>query len=189
MIGVTVVLITCSYNDAEFVRVGYYVNNEYDCEELRETPPEVPIPERIIRTILGDKPRVTRFPIKWDEILDETVKKAEDEEIDKDADVNAFGATGPGMMDDDHQGNMDEDEDSDDEMMDDSAEEEGEEEDDDFTSQLGPDEQDRMGMMIDDEADGTENVSLNFPTSNAMSSKPFTPSTLSGEPIINTFTQ
>lgn len=183
------VLITCSYNDAEFVRVGYYVNNEYDCDELRETPPEAPIPERIIRTILGDKPRVTRFPIKWDDILDETVKKAEDEEIDKDADINAFGAAGPDMMDD-GQGNMDEDEDSADEMMDDSAEDEGEEDDDaDFTSQLGPDEQDRMGMMIDDDTDAAENVSINLPPSNVMSTKPFTPSTLSGEPIVNAFMQ
>ena len=30
----------------EFIRVGYYVNNEYWEEELRETPPERPIIER-----------------------------------------------------------------------------------------------------------------------------------------------
>ena len=27
--GVTVVLITCSYNQAEFIRIGYYLNNDY----------------------------------------------------------------------------------------------------------------------------------------------------------------
>lgn len=29
ILGVTVVLVTCSYKEREFVRVGYYVNNEY----------------------------------------------------------------------------------------------------------------------------------------------------------------
>ena len=29
VVGVTVVLLTCSYRGHEFIRVGYYVNNEY----------------------------------------------------------------------------------------------------------------------------------------------------------------
>ena len=29
VLGVTVVLVTCSYKEREFVRIGYYVNNEY----------------------------------------------------------------------------------------------------------------------------------------------------------------
>jgi hypothetical protein len=29
ILGVTVVLVTCSYKEREFVRIGYYVNNEY----------------------------------------------------------------------------------------------------------------------------------------------------------------
>ncbi len=33
-------------NVQEFIRVGYYINNEYWEEELRETPPERPIIER-----------------------------------------------------------------------------------------------------------------------------------------------
>jgi len=64
--GVTVVLITCSYRNQEFIRVGYYVNNEYLEEELRLEPPSKPILEKLQRNILADKPRVTRFPIKWD---------------------------------------------------------------------------------------------------------------------------
>jgi len=40
--GVTVVLLTCSYNKQEFIRVGYYVNNEYTDQELRENPPLEP---------------------------------------------------------------------------------------------------------------------------------------------------
>lgn len=35
IIGVTVILITCSYREQEFVRVGYYVNNEYTCVRAR----------------------------------------------------------------------------------------------------------------------------------------------------------
>ena len=67
----TVVLIICSYADQEFVRVGYYVNNEYEDEEMRLEPPEAPVIEKIVRNILADKPRVTRFPVKWDGV-DET---------------------------------------------------------------------------------------------------------------------
>ena len=33
------VLLTCSYRNQEFVRVGYYVNNEYTEPELRENLP------------------------------------------------------------------------------------------------------------------------------------------------------
>jgi hypothetical protein len=35
MLGVTVILLTCSYDGREFVRVGYYVNNEYDIHSDR----------------------------------------------------------------------------------------------------------------------------------------------------------
>lgn len=38
----TVVLLTCSYREREFIRIGYYVNNEYDTEELRENNPMPP---------------------------------------------------------------------------------------------------------------------------------------------------
>lgn len=65
VLGVTVILLTCSYDGREFVRVGYYVNNEYDSEELQNEPPAKPLVERIQRNILAEKPRVTRFAIKW----------------------------------------------------------------------------------------------------------------------------
>jgi len=42
VVGVTVVLLTCSYKGAEFVRVGFYVNNEYLEPELTEEPPLKP---------------------------------------------------------------------------------------------------------------------------------------------------
>jgi histone chaperone ASF1 len=66
ILGVTVILLTCSYDDREFVRVGYYVNNEYNDPALAENPPSAPVIEKVRRNILAEKPRVTRFAIKWD---------------------------------------------------------------------------------------------------------------------------
>ncbi|KAH8727162.1 ASF1 like histone chaperone-domain-containing protein [Phaeosphaeriaceae sp. PMI808] len=66
IIGVTVILLSCSYEDREFVRVGYYVNNEYTDEALTLEPPAKPVIEKVQRQILAEKPRVTRFAIKWD---------------------------------------------------------------------------------------------------------------------------
>jgi histone chaperone ASF1 len=86
LLGVTVVLVTCSYREREFVRVGYYVNNEYidPNHHPMETPSTnennnnaagdtsiAPPPPKdlnlqyVQRQILADKPRVTKFPIPW----------------------------------------------------------------------------------------------------------------------------
>ncbi|KAL7001058.1 ASF1 anti-silencing function 1 [Sarracenia purpurea var. burkii] len=65
IIGVTVLLLTCSYLGQEFVRVGYYVNNDYDDEQLKEEPPQKVLIDRVQRNILADKPRVTKFPINF----------------------------------------------------------------------------------------------------------------------------
>jgi len=66
ILGVTVILLSCSYDGREFVRVGYYVNNEYTDEALIQEPPAKPVIDKIQRNILAEKPRVTRFAIKWD---------------------------------------------------------------------------------------------------------------------------
>jgi histone chaperone ASF1 len=66
-VGVTIVLLTCSYRGQEFVRVGYFINNEYSDPELRENPPSKPQFEKMTRNILASKPRVTRFKINWDD--------------------------------------------------------------------------------------------------------------------------
>lgn len=66
LVSVTVILLSCSYAGREFVRVGYYVNNEYDSEDLRENPPAKVQVEHVVRNILAEKPRVTRFNIVWD---------------------------------------------------------------------------------------------------------------------------
>ncbi|KAL1741638.1 ASF1 like histone chaperone-domain-containing protein [Schizophyllum fasciatum] len=65
VLGVAALILTGSYKDQEFVRVGYYQNTEYDNEEMKETPPEKIMFERLVRDI-SSKPRVTRFQIKWD---------------------------------------------------------------------------------------------------------------------------
>lgn len=73
-LGVTVVLLTCSYRENEFVRIGYYVNNEYDSEELAENPPVHPAFDHIRRNVLAEAPRVTRFAINWeDDVLPENL--------------------------------------------------------------------------------------------------------------------
>jgi len=81
LIGVTVILLTCSYNDAEFVRIGYYVNTEYGDPALKqqhdaalaegadEQGLKAPDPTQhidgLVREVLADKPRVTKFNIQW----------------------------------------------------------------------------------------------------------------------------
>jgi histone chaperone ASF1 len=64
VLGVAALILTGSYKDQEFVRVGYYQNTEYESEELREAPPSRIEFERLVRDV-NSKPRVTRFQIKW----------------------------------------------------------------------------------------------------------------------------
>ncbi|XP_017143512.1 histone chaperone asf1-like [Drosophila miranda] len=66
-VGVTIVLLTCSYRGQEFVRVGFYVNNDYEEQEMRENPPTKPLFDKLMRNILASKPRLTRFQINWDD--------------------------------------------------------------------------------------------------------------------------
>ena len=103
VLGVTAVMITCSYMNVEFVRIGYYVNVDYVDEQMKENPPATVAAEHLGRkyvgapfasssederparvgltrdrpdhhrpmlvpcgSILADRPRVTRFPIDWE---------------------------------------------------------------------------------------------------------------------------
>lgn len=80
ILGVTVVLVTCSYREKEFVRVGYYVNNEYDDEMYDDGttvggPPKPLDMNKVRRIVLADKPRVTRFPIQWGDQTEEEAKE------------------------------------------------------------------------------------------------------------------
>lgn len=75
ILDVTVVLLLGLYKDQEFIRVGYYVNNEipgYNPVEAQSNPelPQLNPHEHIARVqrhILADQPRVTRHEIAWDD--------------------------------------------------------------------------------------------------------------------------
>jgi len=64
VLGVAALILTGSYRDQEFVRVGYYQYTEYDNEEMKLTPPDKIQFDKLVRDI-SSKPRVTRFQIKW----------------------------------------------------------------------------------------------------------------------------
>ncbi|CAK9786161.1 histone chaperone ASF1 [Cutaneotrichosporon oleaginosum] len=66
ILGVTVIIITASYRDKEFVRVGYYVNTYYEDEVLKENPPKQVLWDQLYRNVLIEKPKVTRFQNPWD---------------------------------------------------------------------------------------------------------------------------
>jgi hypothetical protein len=143
MKGVTVLLLQCSYRQKEFIRVGYYVNNEMPGDTivqlqpltldnnpsaaaaaassssssqyqqptateammlaLQQQDPQQTVedtelnqglpadPKLLIRSVLADKPRVTRFNIPW--------TAAQEAEIDMNNDDimgSSTGATGGG---------------------------------------------------------------------------------------------
>ena len=69
LLEVTVVLLSCLYHGKEFVRVGYYVNNEYTDESLAQEPPQQVVIEKLQRNILADKPKVTRYVYKSVDIV------------------------------------------------------------------------------------------------------------------------
>jgi hypothetical protein len=76
IIGVTVILLKCSYINREFVRVGYYVNNEYMDETLKETPPPTVQFDKLFRNILSEKPRVTRWVLSEQALRRPVAKEA-----------------------------------------------------------------------------------------------------------------
>ena len=65
LLGMTIVRLQGRFRGQEFVRIGYYVQTEYDTKELNSDPPPVPALDHLVRTIVADQPRVTRFQIKW----------------------------------------------------------------------------------------------------------------------------
>ena len=103
LLGITVILVTCSYRDQEFARVGYYVNNEYmpfqgyNPMEHGEIDIVHPIDlDKVVRTIVADKPRVTRFPIQWD---GELLIGAQHASLEQDRGQDYVGDNGDKAMD------------------------------------------------------------------------------------------
>lgn len=70
ILGITAIFLACSYKNQEFFRAGYYINNQYE-DEVFQNPPEEAEPDKIIRYILHDKPRITKFGINWDTSTDQ----------------------------------------------------------------------------------------------------------------------
>ncbi|KAJ2383820.1 Histone chaperone asf1 [Coemansia sp. RSA 2559] len=127
LVGVTVILLTCSYKDKEFERIGYYVDNAYIDEELQQNPPEVPVMERVCRNILADKPRVTRFPINWDDPhkVDVPPVQSTADGIGEDAEMDTDNHSKGGfVVGGDDEADDDDDDDEDDEDEDEDGEDE-----------------------------------------------------------------
>jgi histone chaperone ASF1 len=78
LIGVTVVLLACSYRAQQFITIGFYVSVEYEDPDLQENRPNPPQYEKLTRRIVTEDPRVTRYPIKWTDVAatDETSQPA-----------------------------------------------------------------------------------------------------------------
>jgi histone chaperone ASF1 len=60
VLGVTVIILTASYREKEFVRVGYYVNTYYEDPAMQEEPPAEVVWDKLMRSVLIEKPKVTR---------------------------------------------------------------------------------------------------------------------------------
>lgn len=73
ILGVTAIILSVSYRNQEFFRVGYYVYNFYEDQELADNPPEEVLIDKITRNVLADKPRITRFDIKWGDEKEEPI--------------------------------------------------------------------------------------------------------------------
>lgn len=88
LVSITVMLLSCSYKGRDFVQVGYYVNNEYDSEELQENPPNRVDIDHVVRNLLAEKPRVTKYNIPWNSDEQEEYPP---EQPDVDADEEEYG--------------------------------------------------------------------------------------------------
>lgn len=108
ILGVTVILVTCSYREKEFLRVGYYVNNEYTDEFDEEQGPPKPLDfQKVVRTILADKPRVTRFHIYWGDGVDPSKGVEVEGEVEQTDDLDVNGIGNGQYMDGNVDGNVD----------------------------------------------------------------------------------
>lgn len=65
LLGVAAIVLSCSYIGREFIRVGYYVSNQYVQQELIDEPPSTVAIDKIQRFVLASMPRVSRFPISF----------------------------------------------------------------------------------------------------------------------------
>ncbi|CAK5097411.1 unnamed protein product [Meloidogyne enterolobii] len=93
---VTLLLLKCKYRDQLFMKIGWFITHTYIVAELIENPPPRPIIEKLQRTVVTEDVRVTTYPIKWDEDLNNgTVAEDENEAmIDEDNDLDGINGDG-----------------------------------------------------------------------------------------------
>jgi histone chaperone ASF1 len=79
----TAIFVSCCYRDTEFCRVGYYVSHLYQEQpttngQVQEKiitkcdAPKIVNWEKLLRSVTVDKPRITIFPIGWDNVANTT---------------------------------------------------------------------------------------------------------------------
>jgi len=73
-LGVAAIIHSVSYQKQEFFRVGYFVYNNYEDPFLVENPPFPVQCDKIVRSILADKPRIIRHNIDWESESSEKIK-------------------------------------------------------------------------------------------------------------------
>ncbi|TMS35813.1 hypothetical protein L596_003128 [Steinernema carpocapsae] len=94
VIGVTALLLTCKYNDQQFLKIGYFVSIDYTTEELRENRPEEIDFAQLERCVKEEDVRVHYNIIKWIEeepIEEEPIEEnqnQEDENMEKENQEN-----------------------------------------------------------------------------------------------------
>jgi len=76
---VSALYFSVSYREQEFVRIGYYMRHEYDCEELQNEPPEELDIRRVRRVMDMANPHLTRYAIKWDDPQEQNAAPLPDE--------------------------------------------------------------------------------------------------------------
>jgi len=93
-IGVTALLLSCLYKEQEFVRVGYYVNVSYESEELNQNPPSKPDFSKMVKHVLSNIPRVTRFDVTCWPVVVNPIDEMDQEDVPKfqakETSLNAF---------------------------------------------------------------------------------------------------
>eukprot|EP01063_Lacrimia_lanifica_P033037 TRINITY_DN5775_c0_g1_i2.p5 TRINITY_DN5775_c0_g1~~TRINITY_DN5775_c0_g1_i2.p5 ORF type:complete len:205 (+),score=99.90 TRINITY_DN5775_c0_g1_i2:55-669(+) len=78
LLSVTVILITVSYKEQEFLRIGYYVNVAYDKDTLNELPPDEIHIDRLARNVLTSKPTLVQKQIEWGGDVDMSIDRTYD---------------------------------------------------------------------------------------------------------------
>lgn len=155
IIGVTVVLVTCSFMEQEFIRIGYYVNNEY-LDYDPENPPNPIDISKLYRSIRHDEPRVTRFAIDWTgggganmvpPLIPGISQEGEEQFLEGEADdlMAEVEEDGEDMGEDDEEEEGDDDDDEAEIDLDDD--EEADESDDNMTVELNEDSMDVLQMQ------------------------------------------